>query len=479
MRLTPVLVAVAALGVTLATLSALPPGSLAAPAKPAARAAGSSRAQAAVKLPDSVLVRLAGAPGAPGTAEDITVRRFERAVRLLGGAPDSLTPADRDRFLELVIEQRLLATQAARTNLGWYREDSLVFDSERDNVLVRAALAREFSRIEARRRALGQPDLDEQAMGIAARESLMAELAPVYDRELLKSIGSYFAELPQPTPDMTPQQQLQLTRQMPKVPPSDTSKVLATSRLGAFKVSDLLRDWSRLSSVYRPHITDDAMLKSIVDNSLFEQIIRIEAAKPEVAAEPAVAAVLADRLEYHAVSNWLQREVVEKMPSDSLTLKKFFEANPKLFMAPARALLIVLTLDDARAADSLARLFRTPGEAESLAMRAQRAGTQYTMAVTPADDSTLCADAFAAGVGAVGGPRAVPGGYRIFKVLGLEPSRTQSFAEARPMVERMWYETESDRLIRAKLDGLKRQARVLRNEAALRALVLKRAPRRP
>ena len=32
-------------------------------------------------------------------------------------------------------------------------------------------------------------------------------------------------------------------------------------------------------------------------------------------------------------------------------------------------------------------------------MRAQRAGTQYTMAVTAADDSALCAQAFAAGVG--------------------------------------------------------------------------------
>src|SRR5438874_2431937 len=59
-------------------------------------------------LPDSVLVRIDG-------REDITRRRFARAVRLLGGNPDSLTtPADRDRFLELVIEQRLLAARAVR-----------------------------------------------------------------------------------------------------------------------------------------------------------------------------------------------------------------------------------------------------------------------------------------------------------------------------------------------------------------------------
>lgn len=465
MRFNPLLIALVALSAA-ASLAAAPAPPTAQRSKPAATR------PAAVRLPDSVLVRL------PGN-EDITRRRFERAVRLLGGDPDSLTPATRDQFLELVIEQRLLAVQAAASGLPWHREDSLVFDGERDNILVRAALSLEFSRIEARRRALGQSDLDEQAMGIAARESLMLDLAPTYDTELLKVVGSYFAELPQATPQMTPQEQIQLTRKVPAIPASDTGKVLARSRLGEFKVSDLLRDWNRLSSVYRPHIVDDQGVRALVDNSLFERLIRSGMDRPEVTGMPEVAAVLADRLEYHAVSNWLQREVIEKMPSDSLTLKRYFEANPRKFEAPGRALMIMLTLEDPLVADSLVRRFRIPGEAESLAMRAQASGTRYTMGVTAAMDSTLYADAVAAGVGGVGGPRKVDFGYRIFKVLGLEPARPQTFAEARPMVERLWYETESERLIRAKLDELKQGARIQRNEPALRALVLsKRATRR-
>lgn len=460
---------------TAAVLLAAPASrsAVAASAASAPRPAPAARRATAVRLPDSVLVRLPG-------PEDITRRRFERAVRLLGGSPDSLTPADRDRFLELVTEQRLLAAKAASSSLPWHRADSLVFESERDNILVRAALAQAFTRIEARRRALGQPDLNEEAMGIAARESLMLELAPTYDRELLRVIGSDFAELPQSTPEMTPMEQIKLTRMMPKVPAADTGKVLARSaRLGEFKVSQLLSDWSRLSSVYRPHVANDEQLRAIVENSLFERLIRIEAARPEVAREPVVAAVLADRLEYHAVSNWLQREVIEKMPSDSLTLLRYYKGNPKAFEAPGRALMIVLTLDSERAADSLAQRFRTPGEAESLAMRAQTSGTRYTMTVTAANDSTLYADAVAAGVGGVGGPRRIESGYRLFKVLGLEPARPQSFEQARPQVERLWYENESDRLIRAKLAELKRGARILRNERALRALVLSPPPRRP
>ena len=291
MRLTTLLVIIAIAVLDAATLPAAP-----APRHAAARSAVAASKPApaatrasAVRLPDSVLVRLPG-------PEDISRRRFERAVRLLGGSPDSLTPADRDRFLELVTEQRLLAARATASALPWHRADSLVFESERDNILVRAALALAFTRIEARRRALGQPDLNEEAMGIAARESLMLELAPTYDRELLRVIGSYFAELPQSTPELSPMEQIKLTRLMPKVPPSDTGKVLARSaRLGEFKVSQLLSDWSRLSSVYRPHVATDEQLRAIVENSLFERLIRIEAARPEVASEPAVAAVLADR----------------------------------------------------------------------------------------------------------------------------------------------------------------------------------------
>ncbi len=471
MRLLPLVLALVALSAA-ASLAAAPATRTTPRPATTVRPAAPARPAAAVRLPDSVLVRL------PGN-EDITRRRFERAIRLLGGAPDSLTPSDRDRFLELVIEQRLLAVAAAQAGLAWYREDSLVLESERDNVLVRAALAERFSRIEQRRRELGQSDLNEEAMGIAARESLMLELKPVYNREALRRVGSYFAELPEATSTMSPQEQLRITRIMPKVPAADSNVTLVTTaRLGEFKVADLLRDWSRLSSIYRPHIADDVGVQSIVDNSLFERMIRLDAQRPEIAQIPAVAAVLADRLEYHAVSNWLQREVIEKMPMDSLTLRRYYDGDPKAFAAPGRAMLIVLSLDDAHAADSLVKRFRMPGEAESLAMRAQKSGTNYTMAVTAANDSTLYADAVAAGVGGVGGPRKVELGYRIFKVLGLEPPHGQSFAEARPMVERMWYETESDRRIRATLDSLKRQARIVRNEAALRALVLPAAPRR-
>src|SRR6185503_9134226 len=165
-----------------------PSAQKAAPA-PAAKAPQASKAPAAAKpahpLPDSVLMRI-------DDREDVTVRRFQRAVGLLGGDPDSLTPAARDQFLDLVLEQRVLAAHAVKAGLPWTAADSARYRSERDNTLLRAALSDRFTAVENKRRAAGLPDLDEEALGPAARESLMVELKPIYDEDMLRRVGSAF-----------------------------------------------------------------------------------------------------------------------------------------------------------------------------------------------------------------------------------------------------------------------------------------------
>lgn len=478
MRLPPLVLPGVILALVLLT-PAPAASAVASPLTPPRRAPASPRAVLAPPgyvarrvLPDSVLVRIDG-------REDVTRRRFARAVRLLGGNPDSLTPADRDRFLELVIEQRVLAARAVKNPQPWPRADSLQYLGERDNILIRSALSDEFSRLEAHRRALGQPDLDDVAMGIAARDSLMLELHPTYDEDLLKVVGSYFNELPQPTGTMSPREQMAVIRQAPKIPAADTLKILARSRLGEFTVADLLGDWRRLSSVYRPHVTDNEGVRALVQNSLFERMIREGAERPALERRPDVAAMIADRHEYHGVSLYLQREVIERMPMDSLTLKAYYRAHLADFDRPARAVLVLLTLDSEIAADSLARRFRNPGEAESLAFRAQRSGVIYTHVASATGDSTLYREAVRTGVGGVSGPVKLEGGWRVYRVLSIDPRSPQPYADVRPAVEQAWYEFESERRIRALLDELTHKARVVRNERALRALVLPRPRPRP
>src|SRR6185503_5071618 len=232
---------------------------------PAAKAPQASKAPAAAKparpLPDSVLVRIDG-------REDVTVRRFRRAVRLLGGDPDSLTPGDRDRFLDLVLEQRVLAAHVTRHPKAWIAVDSARFQAERDQVLLRAALSDRFSAVEERRRGLGQPDLDEQAMGVAARESLLVELKPAWDEPLLRRVAQAFAALPQPTPEMRAKEQMALLGKVPDVAPADTARVLVRTTLGGFTVAELLQDWRRLNTIYHPKVSDQDAVRMLVGNSL-------------------------------------------------------------------------------------------------------------------------------------------------------------------------------------------------------------------
>ena len=224
-------------------------------------------AKPARPLPDSVLMRI-------DDREDVTVRRFRRAVGLLGGDPDSLTPADRDRFLDLVLEQRVLAAHAVKAGLPWTAADSARYRSERDNTLLRAALSDRLTAVENKRRAAGQPDLDEQALGAAARDSLMVELKPTYDEDMLRRVGSAFAELPERDAKMSAAEQVKVMGRMPQVAPADTVRVLARSPLGEYRVSDLLQDYRRLTTIYRPRIKDADGVRDMVENALFERTLR-------------------------------------------------------------------------------------------------------------------------------------------------------------------------------------------------------------
>jgi hypothetical protein len=301
---------------------------------------------------------------------------------------------------------------------------------------------------------------------------MMLQLKPVYDEDLLRKVASAFADLPQPTAAMTASEQVKLFGRVPQVAPADTDKVLARSALGEYRVRDMLQDWRRLASIYRPRIQDADDARIMVENAYFERALRQAAADPALARRPEVAAVLADRVEFHSVNSYLQQAIVAKIPTDSLTLLRYYKAHHADFDQPARTVLVTVMLSDSVSADSLARLFTVAGNAESLAFQAQRAGSNYTQVVTAASDSALYARTRAMGAGGVGGPDRIGGGYRVFRVLSVEPRKPQEFKVVRLPLQEAWLEAESERRIRALLDQLKAAAKVQKNDAALRAIVL-------
>src|SRR5262249_16553518 len=185
----------------------------------------------------------------------------------------------------------------------------------------------------------------------------------------------------------------------------------------------------------RPRIEDAEALRTMVENGLFERTLRQEAANPAIERRPEVAAVLADRIEFHSVNNYLQQEVVAKIPTDSVTLKRYYQAHHADFDRPAPAAVVPLLFGERRSADSLARQFTIPGNAESLAVQAQRGGLNYAQMVTAQSDSALFKRTRAMGAGAVA-VDSLTGAWRVFKVLSVDARTPQPFGAVRAQVAR-------------------------------------------
>ena len=436
-------------------------------AAPAPRRAATAPAArpAVAPLPDSVLARI-------DDREDITERRFKRAVRLLGGEPDSLTPETRDGFLRLVIEQRLLATAAASDPRPWPKVDSVNFRLERNRIVMQGALSHRLSELERHRRSLGQPDLNANAMGIAFRESLMVDLAPRFDDALLASLIPAWRALPYDHDSLEVMERIKRLRALPVIPAGDTDRVVVRSKDGALRVADVVRGWDRMPAMQRPRVERAEQLKAIIENQIVENRIRIESELPANLARPEVAGAIADRYEYHAVSGWLQHTIVDGIPTDSLTLLKHYRAHPDEFTEAAKARAIMLVLETRREADSLAARLRLPGEGARMQEQGRRDGVDFTVDLREDADTLLFRLVRQVGVHGVTGPDSTVTGWRILWVDSLTPPRLRSFRESHDDIERSWKGVEGERLVKERLDVLEQRAVIRRNEAALRRLVL-------
>lgn len=438
----------------------------------AARAAGPVRdakpASARVSpagLPDTVLARIDG-------QEDVTARRFLRAVRILGGSAEGLTPERRDEFLQLVIEQRLIARAAAASSRAWSRDDSANFARDENRILMQSALSHRLERLDARRRALGQPTLDRQAMGIALRESLMVELAPAFDTTLLARLVPAWQALPVDVDTLETIERIKRMKRLPVPAPEDTGRIVVRTRERVLTVADVIRGWDRLPVMNRPRINAPATLQAIVGNQLVEDVITRESRLDETRQRPEVAAALADRHEYYAVSAWLRTDVTSDIPTDSLTLLAHYRATPEAFTVPAKGRALMLVSETRREADSLATMLRVPGGAERMQEAAQAQGLDYIVDLKADADTLLYGIAVRAGVHGVAGPDETPSGWRTMWIESLTPPNLPPFAEVRSDVERSWKGVEGDRRIREAIDRLARNARIERNPAALERLNL-------
>src|SRR5262245_26871113 len=200
------------------------------------------------QLPDSVVAVV--------DARRITVGDFRRGWGqvLPPSRPDTLTPQVARQFLDLLIDKELLAARATEETWEWSAVESAQVAGLKDRTMMRVALDSALVAGARARAARGEPALDGEALGVAVRESTVAKLEVRYDEVLLDRLARSWKALPRPSSDSTIWSRLRTMGQMPEIVPADSGRVVAWSKAGPVRVTELLDAWAKLNPMFRPRV---------------------------------------------------------------------------------------------------------------------------------------------------------------------------------------------------------------------------------
>jgi parvulin-like peptidyl-prolyl cis-trans isomerase-like protein len=385
--------------------------------------------------------------------------------------PDSLTPQGARRFLDLLIDREALAERALREAQPWTPGESAAVAGLADRLVLRMALDSALAGEAASRAARGAAALDDEALGVAVRESTVARLQPTYDDVLLTRLARAFAALPRPSADSSLASRMRAQGAMPTVEAEDQAGVVARSDVGPYTTDQMLDAWKKLDPLYRPRIDTADQLRDLVGNGLFERALRREAERHHLSLHPRVVEALQRQREYLAVKAFVGHEVYARIPTDLPTLRRFYDREPDAWNVPTRLRVVRLLLPERREAVRMAVRLRDAAEADTLVRRGLRQGVDYQAEVTATSDSTLFAAALRSGTGTVLGPDSVVGGWRVVRVEALLPSRRQAFEEVRNDVRRAWSDLEGSRRMQELIAAVRKRTRLVVNEPGIARLL--------
>ncbi len=443
----------------LALLAMLP---LAALAAPAAKSGSHPKAP----LPDSVLARVVTG-GAQGQVHEITRREMIAAAARTGRRLESLTPQDRRQFLDILIDQAVLVARVHHDPRLWRHADSTDYNLLRDRLVLRTVLDSAIVRLNRERAARGDSALPLMAAGMVLRDSAMVTLDPQWNERGLEKAVEAFDTLPRPRPGMSVMEQMRVAGARPNLTASDSAIVLARSSIGTYTLGELAGNFGHMNPLYRPRVTTTDNVKEMVANVWFENLLRKEALERGLEKRPDIAEQLARRAEYLDLQSFVAREVYEKIPMDSVSLRNYFSGHRSDFDFPERARVVRMLFPERAEAEAMVRRLTIPDEAESLAAQSSRAGVPYATILDAYSDSVLFRRMKAGGVGTVLGPDSTSQGWRALRVMSLMPRSPRLYIQARDMVKERWYNAEGERRMRALLDRLRREAVIEVNDGAV------------
>ena len=439
-----------------AVRAARPPAASALPRKPVALPRGSG------PMADTVLATV-------GSDRVITRSEFLRAWNQVRppSRPDSLTPEAASEFLDLLIGREALGARALSERFTLTREESLKYRGLRDRLTMQAALDSALRETQERMLAAGDTVTDTQALGVAARESLVARTELRWNEPALVRMAAAFEALPKPSRDSSVMAQIRTMGALPVVDETERATVLVTAGKQPFTVRELIEAWGRLNPLERPRISGAEQVRDLVKNAVFERALRNAATRRGLAERSDIRRALAREHEYYAVEHYVAREVYAKIDTSVANLRRFFAGHEADYVLPARVVITRLLLPDRREASAMAVRLADATEAESLVVKAARQGLRYRGEITEATDSVLFRRAMRAGAGAVLGPDSVDGDWRVVRVHEIRLGRPRTFEESRSLVGHRIYGEEGERLMVALLDRVRSGTRVVINPRGL------------
>ena len=415
-------------------------------------------------LPDSVVAQLAA-----GTrVEQITLADLRAAAQRRETDDGNLSLAQARELLGTQLDRRALRLAAAAEPLAWLPEDSTQHRELGLQLAFEAALDSAYAVERARRAALGDTVTHPGVLGAAMRDLELARHPPVWNEPVTERLAAAFAALPAPSAADDLLQRARKLALFPAVAAADSDLVIATHAGRPFLVRDLLQEWRRLRTLDRPHLANVLQLKDFIGTALYQRVLREQARPAGAPMRPADAQRLQIQAEGFAAKAWAIRHVFSLVPRDSATLRREYDRDPSRWDQPARAEIVRRHFSTHDEADRLVARLHTRAGVDSLVSYDRAQPDRVPDLVDERDDNALVARCLAAGpLGVVGPDSLAADAWRVVLVLAPSPRRTCPFDEARAAVDRAWFNSESDRRLRAALDSLRQQFGEQVNETAL------------
>jgi hypothetical protein len=308
---------------------------------------------------------------------------------------------------------------------------------------------------------------------------LLAPLSPAYVDSNLAFLVAAYAGVPPPISQGPEGPRIDFRLHLPDVAPSDTGRVLATTRQGDFTVQRFLWHWGQLNAIDRVPPDSPEHARLWAERFLAQGPMDEEARARGFDRLPEVEREVERRRDAMAGEWYFRREVVARVDTSEAVLRARWEAGPERYYGTTQYAYRHLWYGTREAAWNALRLLRDGADWEAVIARRFPPGTPHEevaayrapQELPESSPDTTLVRWFASGArGDLFGPREIEGRWWIYRLLARREGRRSTYEEARGFVRDDLVIEESERLLRARLAELKERYAVRVHRERLAAL---------